>query len=214
MPKVNMPKSGDGGDLAEKGGNNDPPSRTRTRETQRLYWVFTKFPEYKDDGDLEIRESLFRNSLEKICKKYFYGHEITPSTGKLHFQGYMELTKKMRRSQIVKFAHLNMFLSPALGSEKDNEKYTTKENRKTVSWEIPKRNLFMDLNEKYKTVEEARNLFVHYISNNKTEWKIEYVQFLDKHPDEEIKRKFYIRLLTILIDDKKQYKDLLTSLRL
>lgn len=125
--------NGDFGDL-EKNGNNEHFSHSRKREIQRLFFVFTKFPSNGDKETLEIEETEFQNSLKKICKEFQYSHEICPTTGKLHFQGQMMLTKKMRRSQIVKFKHLNMYLEPQRGSQSDQDRYITKCTDHHIKW--------------------------------------------------------------------------------
>lgn len=115
-------------------GNNETKLRGRAQETQRLFFVFTKFPNVEIREDLKTMEQEFRNSLSQICERFQYSHEICPHTKRLHFQGQMFLTKKMRRSQIVKYKHLNMFLDPQRGSTIDNNKYIQKNTDTYYSW--------------------------------------------------------------------------------
>lgn len=127
-----------------KGGNNNPLSSACAKNTTAqpspiVKWVFTKFIDWTNSSE-DPTILAFENSLQKICKKYFYGKEISPTTGKPHLQGYFELNKKMRRTAIVKYAHLNMFLSPAKGDEEANLSYTSKEDRHFTFWEKPKKN--------------------------------------------------------------------------
>lgn len=137
---------GDFGDL-KKNGNNEHFSKTSKRENQLLFFVFTKFPSVGEGDDLEFEETEFQNSLKKICKEFQYSHEKCPKTAKLHFQGQMILMKKMRRSQVVKFKHLNMYLAPQKGSQIDQDLYINKCTEKIVKWSItddPKSNKFTE----------------------------------------------------------------------
>lgn len=147
-------------DEAEGGNNETPSARARTQEVQRIYFVFTKQIDWVNNRDAETLIKQFENSLQKICKKYFFGKEIAPTTGRGHLQGYMELNKKMRRSAIVKYAHLNMYMAPAKGNEMDNYKYTSKEQRGFTKWEKPKPNPY-DLIYKYcPTIESATHQLI------------------------------------------------------
>lgn len=117
---------GDCGDL-DVLGNNEPKHHKRTREMQSKYFIFTKFI----NGDSEIE---FQDSLKLICEKFQYSHEICPKTGKLHYQGQLVLNKRMRRSQIVKYKHLNMFLDYQRGTDKENDSYILKNTTNHIVW--------------------------------------------------------------------------------
>ena len=98
-------------------GNTKPPPIKQ--ETQRIYWCFTMYP-----NDIEILETV-ESSLNLICKKWIFGIETCPTTGKKHLQGFMHLLKKMRRTQIS--LPFNPHLEPCKGDEAQNVKYCSKE---------------------------------------------------------------------------------------
>ena len=61
-----------------------------------------------------------------------YGREVAPTTGQLHLQGYVRLTKR-RTLTIAKMilGEATLHLEPAKGSEEQNRNYCTKENNYT-----------------------------------------------------------------------------------
>lgn len=120
-------KNGDSGD-SDVLGNNEPKHRRTTRENQSKLYVFTKFPK---DGDLETD---FQDSLKSICEEFQYSHEICPNTQKLHYQGQMVLRQRMRKSQIVKYKHLNMFLDYQKGTQSQNNSYILKNTDNYIKW--------------------------------------------------------------------------------
>lgn len=71
-----------------------------------------------------------------LCTKAFYavaGHEIAPSTGQKHLQGYVQLRGKLRITQLKKLKNaLTVYWAAANGDEADNEIYVTKEGRDII----------------------------------------------------------------------------------
>lgn len=96
---------------------------------QFTYFCFTKF--YESDND--ILE--FEKKLQKICKKYYFGKEKCPTTGKTHLQGFMQMLKKTRISEFKKYD--NCHIEPTRGSEDQNEEYCGKDGEVT-KWGYPK----------------------------------------------------------------------------
>lgn len=142
-----------------EGGNNETPSnpareKAHRQPSQLCKYIFTKFLDWTDrDGETRIKD--FEESLQKICRSYFFGKEITPTTKKPHLQGYMVLTRRMRISQIVKYHGLKMHLKGALGNEEDNLSYTSKEKRGFIIWQKPKANTYDIIKKYFPTVEDA-----------------------------------------------------------
>lgn len=87
---------------------------------QRVYWVFT-FYNY-----LEIENNI-KNWLISNCKKAVYGHEICPTTNRPHLQGYFELKRKRRLTEIQNKPLTWSYLAPCYADDFANCKYCTKD---------------------------------------------------------------------------------------
>lgn len=109
-------------------GNNDTKTNCATRGTQSKYYVFTKF------NCIGAMETEFQDSLKLICQEFQYSHELCPETGNPHLQGQIILKTKMRKSQIVKFKHLNMYLANQKGNQSSNDLYIAKNTDNLVKW--------------------------------------------------------------------------------
>lgn len=116
-------------------GNNEPKTHTRKQGSAVKKYVFTKFLQNSTE------EPEFRKSLELICEEFQYSHEICPTTNRLHLQGQMYLSKRMRISQIVKFKHLNMYMAVQRGTQIQNDVYINKNTNNLVKWVKPKASL-------------------------------------------------------------------------
>jgi len=109
-----------------EGNTKLPPKK---QEIQRIYYCFTLFPD--DIDKLEIIET----RLSYICKKWIFGIESCPTTGKKHLQGFMALKKKMRISEIL--LPNNPHYEPCKGTEEQNYKYCSKDGT-VKSYGFPK----------------------------------------------------------------------------
>lgn len=65
------------------------------------------------------------HKLEKLSTYVVFGKEKAPTTGQEHFQGYIELKKPARRTELVKI--FPCFWEPAKGTGAQNRDYCTKE---------------------------------------------------------------------------------------
>lgn len=116
-------------------GNSVQKTSKPRQQSGAKNYVFTKFPENSSiDSD-------FQASLNLICEKYQYSIETCPNTGRIHFQGQMTLTKKMRITQIIKFKHLNMHLEIQRGTQESNDIYIAKNTNTLIKWEKPPINI-------------------------------------------------------------------------
>lgn len=61
------------------------------------------------------------------CRGLIYGREVAPKTGTPHLQGYFQLTKKMRITQLKKLLGDVAHFEVAKGSVEQNEKYCGKD---------------------------------------------------------------------------------------
>lgn len=116
-------------------GNNDTKTSSRKQGNAAKFYVFTKF---NCDSSIETE---FQESLKLICQEFQYSHEICPETGKPHLQGQIILHTKMRKSQIVKFKHLNMYLANQKGNQSSNDLYICKNTDNLVKWTSNKNHL-------------------------------------------------------------------------
>jgi len=87
------------------------------QQTRKTFYCFTAY-NYKE---VEIE---LNRQLQQICKKYLYGYEICPTTGKPHLQGFLALKKPMRITElnIVGKPHFEA----CIADEESNIKYCSK----------------------------------------------------------------------------------------
>ena len=100
-----------------KEGNTEPLSSSK-QSSRKTFYCFTLF-------NYENIEFEFNRQLKLIAKKYLYGREKCPTTGKTHLQGFIALKKPMRITEI-KLAG-KPHLEPTQGSEEQNVKYCSKD---------------------------------------------------------------------------------------
>lgn len=103
------------------------------RESRKYRYAFTYFP-YDGEDINEIGVEWFAVNIPRTLKpalKYLImGEEYAPSTGKRHFQGYMELFEKMRVNQVKNlFEREELHLEEAKGTREQNIKYCSKPNK-------------------------------------------------------------------------------------
>lgn len=99
------------------------PSEIETKPKQPLqynYWAFTFFNYLEQENN--IKSWLIEN-----CKKAVYGHEICPDTGRPHLQGYFNLKKKKRLTEIQNKPLTWSYLDPCYATDYANNKYCTKD---------------------------------------------------------------------------------------
>lgn len=99
-------------------------SKKNVQSLQHPNWIFTI--QYGGENQVnlnDVEEPL--NKLEKMSSYISYGKEKAPSTGQEHLQGYVELLKPARRTELVKL--ISCFWEPAKGSGEQNRDYTQKE---------------------------------------------------------------------------------------
>ncbi len=99
-------------------------------------WAFTY--NYNDED-----EGMIRAMLEVVVvaggpvQYMIVGREVAPTTGQLHFQGYLETTSTQRFGAIKKILGERVHVEVALGTREENEAYCKKEGRWTA-WGTPK----------------------------------------------------------------------------
>lgn len=93
-------------------------------------WVFTLFygGNYHEDGTPRPTREQALNQLEglqEIAEYCVWGDEVCPTTGQTHFQCYVQLLEKKRRSALLKLVP-RTFFEVAKGDHESNFAYCTK----------------------------------------------------------------------------------------
>lgn len=104
--------------------------KSATCKLQKMFYCFTFF--YENEAEIVG----LTDSLKKFCKKFFYGKEVCPSSGKLHLQGFMSCNRKMRFNEVKKLVPASLNFRFCKGNEKDNLQYCSKDND-FYEWEKP-----------------------------------------------------------------------------
>jgi len=97
--------------------------------TRKTFYCFTVF-DLNEDAEKE-----FNRQLGTLCLKYLYGKEKCPSTGRIHFQGFMHLKKAMRITELKLIGKPH--LEACKGSEEQNVRYCSKDGN-VVKFGFPK----------------------------------------------------------------------------
>jgi len=128
-------------------------------------YIFT-YNNYTNEG-----EEALKNWLGLNAKYAVYGHEIAPSTGTPHLQGYISLRKKMRMTTLQnKFKEIKVKLSlrTAAASAIHNRNYCTKADQSNF-FECGDINacssIRSDLRESAELIEKGKNLEEVYTAN-------------------------------------------------
>lgn len=100
-------------------------ANTNLAKYKSKYWCFTYFPQEE--------ETIYKFKEEKLLKrgiKYaIVGEEYAPSTGRRHFQGYIEFITRKRLNEVKNFLESNeIHIEPSKGTRNQNYDYCTKPN--------------------------------------------------------------------------------------
>ncbi len=105
---------------------------------QSKNWCFTDF-ELLDWGKIYKED----DSVRYAC----WGFEICPKTKRKHYQGWIQIEKKKRRSGIKKVCRSKkIHIEPCRGTEGQNDKYCQKDNKYTTVGEYMTQGSRTDLN--------------------------------------------------------------------
>lgn len=101
---------------------------TKSSASGALYWCFThNFENTKIElSDVKIWIVPFLEKLFSICKNFSISLEEGEKKGKRHLQGYINLKKKLRLTQLKKVISDTTHWEKCKGSEEDNERYVNK----------------------------------------------------------------------------------------
>lgn len=82
-------------------------------------WCFT-LNNYTEADEIALQQSMLYSYL-------IYGHEVAPTTGTKHLQGYIQMCRRSRMSAVKKlFMNNSVHLEPAIGNVDQNIKYCSK----------------------------------------------------------------------------------------
>lgn len=96
---------------------NTGTSSTQKQGIRHTFYCFTLFNYEEIEIDLN-------RQLILLCRKFLYGRELCPTTGKKHLQGFMALKKPMRITELKLVGKPHLI--PTIGSEEQNIKYCSK----------------------------------------------------------------------------------------
>jgi len=150
------------GNLLETGEGNTNASPV-FRTVPCKYWCFTFFPEKEEQiGNLETQ-------LLK-CGQYIFGEEMCPTTNKLHLQGFIASTAKIRPKEKFKdFPTIHWEKSK--GNEASNIKYCSKDGKTHTNIKLP-RKLIDPLEGKtlYKYQQDIMDIIKELPDDRKIHW--------------------------------------------
>lgn len=111
-------------------------ARIADKDHARIRWVFRCNAAINDEPDeITDREEhamfLYRK-LEAECGCFAFQLESAPTTGYLHYQGYMELGNKKRKRWILENIQPFEYLAPSKGTPKQAWNYSTKEDTRVA----------------------------------------------------------------------------------
>ena len=123
------------------------------------------------------------------CKRFVYGFEVAPTTGRSHLQGYLEYTNPIPFSRLLKL--ISAHFEPARGTWKQNYNYCIKEG-KSVSygdWDLTNSTGGCRPTSKVSVSDIVRGLVVDQDENIRLSW--DYVRH-KRSIDELVSRSFQI----------------------
>lgn len=99
----------------------DTKKEEKKIKAQSRNWIFTDF------GLLDI-EKLYEEHKD-IIRFIAWGDEIAPTTGRRHWQGWIQFKNKKRKGIFKKLWGRKIYNDPRYGSEFQNEKYCAKDGK-------------------------------------------------------------------------------------
>lgn len=136
------------------GVGNTEPQPKRVSAVKR--YCFTYFYETQSDIDtLVLRFKEFKDM-------YIFGDEICPETKRKHLQGYVELNKRMRITQLKPIYGNTISWRAANGTKQENITYCTKDGKIYTNFRLPRQIKFPEMNRP---------------------WQIEILNIISKEPD-------------------------------
>jgi len=88
------------------------------------YFVFT-LNNYTDEEVASIKTIVAREEATYVC----FGYETAPETGTRHLQGYVEFSRRLRRSQVSNIISTRAHLERRNGTAEQADEYCKKEGR-------------------------------------------------------------------------------------
>nr|WAE42439.1 MAG: replication associated protein [Cressdnaviricota sp.] len=113
------------------------PMVPQKRDSGKIRWVFTDWPKNENETWKEFQNRVW--SMITTHAKYATCQiEATPSTEKMHMQGYIEFRSKKRLSTLKNILSIKTHWEPAKGNLKQNLEYCTKSHSRIFGpWIYP-----------------------------------------------------------------------------
>jgi len=120
---------------------------TKKNSVRSKNWTFTDF----EILDIHFICEKYENKIRYCC----WGTELTPTTNRLHHQGWIQFQNVQRRTAFHKmFGTKTMWCEPCKGNEHSNEKYTQKDNEYKTWGEFIVQGQRTDIDKVYLDIEE------------------------------------------------------------
>lgn len=110
-------------------GNTKPPSRILKRAIESKYWTWTINFTDLEMSNSDLKMVLTNNTkefLDSNCDYYIFSLEMGETTKRLHFQGFMLLTKKKTMLWLKNHFNNTAHLEKTIGNKEQNIKYISK----------------------------------------------------------------------------------------
>lgn len=102
-----------------------PAKEGKGRDGQVINWAFTIFPQDNfEDGKEGALAEIY--GMEPHVRYLVAGYEVCPDTGREHYQGYLQLKKPLRLTQLKKLFHGSIHWEQAIANAGKNYEYCTK----------------------------------------------------------------------------------------
>lgn len=99
---------------------------------QSSRWIFTIF-----DVDTDFR-NIWEIGKTEVLNYIYTGLETTPTTNRLHFQGFIQFKRQVRRKKVQEVLRCKCWCNPMKGNYKDNKTYCSKEKFRDTWFEFGK----------------------------------------------------------------------------
>lgn len=116
-----MPQNRSNRSLGE-GNTDSSPKKQSSLQSRYCFTDWLKFYKSKDEAILFLDQF-----YTKLCNYMVYGFEVCPETKTKHIQGYFELKKRMRITEIIKYFGHGLELAKSKGNRESNYDYCSKD---------------------------------------------------------------------------------------
>lgn len=129
------------------------------RQSARKNWCFTDWKLADWEDFVDAPDELGIDTSGRILAYCCWGEEIAPKTGKKHYQGWLQLKKKLTLGQLKKQLKMpDLHLEACKGNEEQNNKYCKKEGKYWTLGKFTKQGQRTDLEKLYKEIKNGKTV--------------------------------------------------------